>query len=81
MLAFSLSRPQDFNYDELFSINIAPGYMHYFSKGSYRVGMILPLAGALPAGILMVLQFTPISAGNSSPSTASTATSSFFYYS
>ena len=60
MLGFSLSRLQDFNYDKLFSINIAPGYMYYFSRGSYRVGMILHLAGALPAGILMVLQFTPV---------------------
>lgn len=60
MLGFSLSRLQDFNYDKLFAINIAPGYMYYFGSGSYRVGMILHLAAALPAGILMVLQFTPV---------------------
>ncbi|RYP24152.1 hypothetical protein DL765_000647 [Monosporascus sp. GIB2] len=60
MLGFSLSRLQDFNYDELFAINIAPGYMYYFHAGAYRVGMILHLAGALPASILLVLQFTPV---------------------
>lgn len=60
MLGFSLSRLQDFNYDKIFAINIAPGYMYYFHGGSYRIGMIIHLACALPAGILMVLQFTPI---------------------
>lgn len=59
MLGFSLSRLQDFNYDQVFSVNINPGYMYYFHAGSYRVGMIMHLAGTLPAGILMVLQFTP----------------------
>lgn len=60
MLGFSLSRLQFFNYDNIFAMNAAPGFMYNFSHGVTRVGMILHLAGALPAGVLMVLQFTPI---------------------
>ena len=60
MFGFSLSRLQDFNYDDLFSKQIIPGYMYHFHKGSIRVGMILHLAGCLPAGLLMVLQFLPV---------------------
>lgn len=59
MLGFSLRSLQD--YDEtLFSENIGPGLMYYFHSGSYRIGMLVHLIGCLPAGILMVLQFTPV---------------------
>ncbi len=59
MFGFCLSRLQDYNYDNVFTVNINPGYMYYFATGSYRVGMILHLAGCLPAGLLLVLQFVP----------------------
>lgn len=60
MLGFSLSRLHFLDYDGHFAKEAAPGLMYYFSRGSARVGMILHLATALPAGVLMVLQFTPI---------------------
>lgn len=62
MLGFSLSRLPDLNYDKHFKENFAlvPGYWYYFSSGSYRIGMIIHLGTILPAGILMVLQFTPV---------------------
>jgi uncharacterized membrane protein len=62
MLGFSLSRLPDLDYDHVFKDDFAlvPGYWYYFSQGSYRVGMIIHLATVLPAGILMVLQFTPV---------------------
>jgi len=62
MLGFSLSRLQDLDYDHVFKDGFAlvPGYWYYFHAGSFRIGMIIHLATALPAGILMVLQFTPV---------------------
>ncbi|KAI4217437.1 MAG: hypothetical protein LQ351_000032 [Letrouitia transgressa] len=39
---------------------LVPGYWYYFNHGRFRVGMIMHLATVLPAGILMVLQFTPV---------------------
>ena len=59
MFGFSFSRLQDYNYNQVFSVNINPGYFYYLHAGSYRVGMIMHLCGCLPAGLLMVLQFTP----------------------
>lgn len=60
MLGFSLSRLHFLDYDGHFAKESAPGLMYYFSRGAPRIGMIIHLATALPAGILMVLQFTPI---------------------
>lgn len=62
MLGFSLSRLQDLSYDKHFKEHFAlvPGYWYYFNSGSYRNGMIIHLAAILPAGILMVFQFTPV---------------------
>ena len=62
MLAFSLSRLSDLDFDHHFKNGFAlvPGYWYYFHVGPRRVGMIMHLATVLPAGILMVLQFTPV---------------------
>jgi uncharacterized membrane protein len=60
MLGFCLSRLQDYNFDGLFSFNTQPGDWLYFHEGLFRYGMIVHLAGCLPAGLLAVLQFTPI---------------------
>jgi len=63
IFAFSLSRlPELHNYDETFKHGyaLAPGLWYYFRSGIYRVGMRIHLATVLPAGILLVLQFTPI---------------------
>ncbi|KAL8721906.1 MAG: hypothetical protein Q9225_001502 [Loekoesia sp. 1 TL-2023] len=62
MLGFSLSRLSDLDYDHTFKDGFAlvPGYWYYFHDGHFRVGMIMHLAAVLPAGILMVLQFTPV---------------------
>ncbi|KAJ1337152.1 DUF2306 domain-containing protein [Microdochium nivale] len=59
MLGFSLSRLKDYDYDEILAKEMPPGQMWFMSFGSIRVGMILHLAGILPAGILVLLQFTP----------------------
>ena len=61
MLGFSLSRLPDLDYDHTFKDEFAliPGYWYYFHSGRFRVGMTMHLATILPAGILMVLQFTP----------------------
>jgi uncharacterized membrane protein len=62
MLGFSLSRLSDLDFDHHFKDGFAlvPGYWYYFHDGHYRVGMIMHLATVLPAGILVVLQFTPV---------------------
>ncbi|OLN85652.1 hypothetical protein CCHL11_08266 [Colletotrichum chlorophyti] len=62
MLGFSLSRLQDLDYDGHFkeSFALVPGYWYYFRSGHYRYGMLIHLACILPAGILMVFQFTPV---------------------
>ncbi|KAL2760158.1 hypothetical protein ACRALDRAFT_2089318, partial [Sodiomyces alcalophilus JCM 7366] len=62
MLGFSLSRLPDLDYDGHFKEKFAlvPGYWYYFGEGHYRYGMLIHLATVLPAGILMVLQFTPV---------------------
>ncbi|KAL8889815.1 MAG: hypothetical protein Q9215_002957 [Flavoplaca cf. flavocitrina] len=62
MLAFSLSRLSDLDFDHHFKNGFAlvPGYWYYFHVGPRRVGMIMHLATVLPASILMVLQFTPV---------------------
>ncbi|KAF2878491.1 hypothetical protein BDV95DRAFT_601130 [Massariosphaeria phaeospora] len=66
MLGFSLSRLPELNYshffkeDDMADFGMVPGYWYYVKSGSFRVGMIMHLATILPAGILMVLQFTPI---------------------
>jgi uncharacterized membrane protein len=62
MLGFSLSRLQDLDYNHHFkeSFALVPGYWYYFKGGHYRYGMLIHLACILPAGILMVFQFTPI---------------------
>ncbi|KAL8658014.1 MAG: hypothetical protein Q9226_001348 [Calogaya cf. arnoldii] len=62
MLGFSLSRLSDLDFDHHFKNGFAlvPGYWYYFHHGPRRMGMILHLATVLPAGILMVLQFTPV---------------------
>lgn len=62
MLGFSLSRLEDLDYDGHFKEHFAlvPGYWYYFHEGHYRYGMLIHLACILPAGILMVFQFTPI---------------------
>lgn len=62
MLGFSLSRLRDLDYNHTFKDGFAlvPGYWYYFHSGRFRVGMIMHLVTELPAGILMVLQFTPV---------------------
>jgi uncharacterized membrane protein len=62
MLGFSLSRLPDLDYDGHFKEKFAlvPGYWYYFGFGHYRWGMLIHLASVLPAGILMVFQFTPV---------------------
>ncbi|KAK1989665.1 hypothetical protein LX36DRAFT_545764, partial [Colletotrichum falcatum] len=63
MFAFSLSRLPDINnYDETFKYGYALqlGLWYYFRSGLYRIGMMIHLAAVLPAGILLVLQFTPV---------------------
>jgi len=59
MLGFSLSRLEDFRFGLTFAKNAGPGYMYYFHKGSYKVGILMHLAGCLPAGMLMGFQFVP----------------------
>ena len=58
MLGFSSFSLRDFD-PAIFANHIGPGLLYIYSSGSYRIGMIIHLAGVLPAGILMVLQFTP----------------------
>lgn len=62
MLGFTLAKLQDLNYDGHFKMEfgLVPGYWYYFQGGSYRYGMMIHLSTILPAGILMVLQVTPI---------------------
>jgi hypothetical protein len=60
MFGFSLAKLQDFDYDRLIPKGLQPMYMYYFHSGTIRAGMIMHLAGCLPAGLLMGLQFTPI---------------------
>ncbi|KAI4199017.1 MAG: hypothetical protein LQ346_002649 [Caloplaca aetnensis] len=62
MLGFSLSRLSDLDYDNTFKNGFAlvPGYWYDFHHGRIRVGMLMHLATVLPAGILLVLQFTPV---------------------
>ncbi|KAF9880619.1 hypothetical protein CkaCkLH20_01661 [Colletotrichum karsti] len=62
MLGFSLSRLKDLDYDGHFKRDFAlvPGYWYYFRDGHYRYGMLIHLASVLPAGVLMVFQFTPV---------------------
>ena len=58
MLGFSIKSLMDYN-PAILAYNLGPGLAYIYSSGSYRIGMIIHLAGVLPAGILMVLQFTP----------------------
>ena len=61
MLGLGLSRLEDYNFDGIFAKNDPDGdYYYYRTEGLLRTGMIMHLAGAIPAAILMVLQFTPI---------------------
>jgi len=63
MFAFSLSRlPDIHDYDGTFKYDYALqlGLWYYFGSGLYRIGMMIHLATVLPAGILLVLQFTPV---------------------
>ncbi|KUJ21490.1 uncharacterized protein LY89DRAFT_610080 [Mollisia scopiformis] len=43
-----------------FRKSAAPGEWYFFHQGHYRVGIILHLAGCLPAGFLAVWQFVPV---------------------
>jgi uncharacterized membrane protein len=58
MFGFCLARLEDFRNDKL-TANLGPGYMYYYHAGSFKVGIIMHLAGCLPAGLLMVFQFVP----------------------
>ena len=65
LLGFILARFQFLNIDGIFCSGSANGALPgecYFYTGftRYRVGIILHLATILPAGLLAVLQFTPI---------------------
>ncbi|TVY82193.1 hypothetical protein LSUE1_G002223 [Lachnellula suecica] len=59
MAGFSLARLRDFRFDLAFAENLGPGFMFYYQGGSYKVGILMHLAGCLPAGLLMVFQFVP----------------------
>ncbi len=59
MFGFSLVKLQDFNFDGHFSKEIKPGDWYFYHSGVFRAGMLIHLAGCLPAGLLMVLQFLP----------------------
>lgn len=59
MVGYVLHALQFYNYDQILSINMFPGNWYYFHSGLYRVGILLHIIGCLPAGLLVVLQFTP----------------------
>ncbi|KAL6722245.1 hypothetical protein ACLMJK_001352 [Lecanora helva] len=60
LFGFSLSRFMYLNYDVHYREGSAPGEWYWQHAGLRRVGLILHLATILPAGLLVVLQFTPI---------------------
>jgi hypothetical protein len=68
MFGFCLARFMYLNFDGTFcpstpgagGMSAAPGECYYFRKyDRYKIGILLHLAGVLPAGILAVMQFTP----------------------
>lgn len=60
MFGFSLARLQYLDVGGRFRQGAAPGEWYWYQKGLRRVGITLHLAGVIPAGLLMVLQFMPI---------------------
>jgi hypothetical protein len=59
MVGFCLQALRNYNVNGLLSINMFPGSWFYFHSGLFRVGIIMHMAGTVPAGFLVVLQFTP----------------------
>ncbi|KAF6819499.1 hypothetical protein CSOJ01_01242 [Colletotrichum sojae] len=65
MLGFTLARVMYFDFHGVFcnpdhSQRILPGECFFYQKGAGRVGIIMHLAGILPAGFLACLQFVPV---------------------
>jgi hypothetical protein len=60
MFGFCLARFMYLNFDQNFCPSTPPGECYYFLNfDRYKIGILLHLAGVLPAGILAVMQFTP----------------------
>lgn len=64
LTGFCLAKLQYFNYYGIFCGRgrggAAPGECFYYLQGHEKVGMILHLAGIVPAGLLACVQFVPI---------------------
>ncbi|GJN69977.1 hypothetical protein PLIIFM63780_010363 [Purpureocillium lilacinum] len=64
LVGFALARFMYLNIPGIFCAGGAngasPGECYYYMKGRERVGLILHLAGILPAGLLAVFQFLPV---------------------
>jgi len=60
IFAFSLAKLEDFDYDKRIPKGLQYMYMHAFDHGILRAGLIMHLAGCIPAGLLVGLQFTPV---------------------
>ncbi|KAH7056943.1 hypothetical protein B0J12DRAFT_568745 [Macrophomina phaseolina] len=69
MLGFTLAKFQYLDYRGIYcnreragrTISTAsPGECYWLDRGRYKIGMLVHLAGALPAGFLAVFQFVPI---------------------
>ncbi|EQK98980.1 hypothetical protein OCS_05312 [Ophiocordyceps sinensis CO18] len=64
LMGFTLARFMYLNVDGVFCGNgpsgAVPGECYYYRRGLERAGLILHLAGILPAGFLAVFQFVPV---------------------
>ncbi|KXH31589.1 hypothetical protein CNYM01_12122 [Colletotrichum nymphaeae SA-01] len=65
MMGFTLARMMYFNFNGVFcnpahDSRALPGECYYFQKGTARIGIIMHLAGVIPAGFLACLQFVPV---------------------
>ncbi|KAI9891384.1 MAG: hypothetical protein M1814_002898 [Vezdaea aestivalis] len=66
LFGFVLARFMYLNFDGVYcppggsgSSGAAPGQCYWFQKGHYKIGIKMHLATILPAGLLVVFQFTP----------------------
>jgi len=60
MTGFCLARAPYWAINTFFRENSGPGEWYYYSQKFYKVGITVHLASVIPAGLLAVLQFTPI---------------------
>ncbi|KAK1962450.1 hypothetical protein LY78DRAFT_684036 [Colletotrichum sublineola] len=59
LMGFTLARLQYLSFDELCK-GSAPGECYYYRTGHEKAGIIIHLAGILPAGFLACFQFVPV---------------------